>query len=342
MLLLAGFAVSGCSTPPEVDRYVVEDEGRSTIRSFFDKREPDSASQWAYARQTQDRGQLKTAERRMLYLHRRWPNSKEAPWAARARADMLFSREQWESAFFAYQYLIDNYSSRMQDYDSVLERQYAVAVKVMERKRMRWFFGGYRAPEYAIEYFETVIRNGPQWDRAPEAQFMIGTCHQEAKEYDLAVMSYGVLGYRYPDSAYAEEAAWLQLGCLEKLREEYPSDSEILERILTSSTVFISTFPESKYIDRVKQFRNKLYEIMAERAYKRADFYVKVPKEAEAAIICFEQMIEEFPKSRKVPEAKERIIELKALLKRPEEAGSLDVSRSRPLPFTKEYQDDED
>ena len=99
----------------------------------------------------------------------------------------------------------------MRDYGSVLESQFEIAVDIMNRRRMRWLFGGYRAPEYAVDYFEDVIRNGPQWSRAPEAQFLIGKCHQEAKDLELAISAYGVLGYRYPESSYAEEAAWQQI-----------------------------------------------------------------------------------------------------------------------------------
>ena len=79
---------------------------------------PSPAEQWSYAQETLNAGRLKKADRRMLYLYRRWPNSKEAPWAARARADILLARGKEKEAYEAYQYLIDNYSSRMADYDT--------------------------------------------------------------------------------------------------------------------------------------------------------------------------------------------------------------------------------
>ncbi|MDF7823527.1 tetratricopeptide repeat protein [Pontiellaceae bacterium B12227] len=314
--------------------YWVEDKGRTTLRSAFASKKDSSADQWSFAKETRDRGHLKKAEGRMLYLYRRWPNSKEAPWAARARADMLFERKQWKESFTAYQYLIDNYSSRMGDYDLALERQFEIAEKIMNRKRLRWIFGGYRAPEYAVEYFEKVNSNGPQWARAPEAQFMVGKCNQDAKEYELAISAYAVLGYRYPDSAYAEEAAWQQIQCLIKLRKEFPSSPEILDRTLTSTTVFLSTFPVSEHKDEIIQLRNELYEVKAGRVFDEAAFYAKVPKEPEAAIIYYEKMIEEYPRSQMVPLAEERIAELKELLALPLEARTPKAPRSRPLPFT--------
>ncbi len=299
------------------DIYIVEERGRSTWRMTFDKKYPTSAEQWGYARKTQNKGWLKKADRRMLYLVRRWPNSQEAPWAQRARADMLYSRGKLKDAFKEYQYLISNYSSRMRDYDSVLECQFEIAVDIMNRKRMRWLFGGYRAPEYSGDYFEDVIRNGPQWLKAQEAQFLIGQAYQEAKEYELAVSAYGVLGYRYPESSFSEAAALQQIECLNKLRLEYPSSLDILERQLTATTVFKDRFPASTQSDKITQLRNELYEVMAQKVYDEAAFYAKVPKKPKSAIIYYERLINEFPKSKVVPEAHARIAELETLLQHP-------------------------
>ncbi|MCF7817121.1 MAG: tetratricopeptide repeat protein [Kiritimatiellales bacterium] len=316
-LLLLGAACAAntaCVGPKSTAPYVVQEEGRSTWRVLFDKKMPDSAGQWDYARETQNKGQLKKADRRMLYLVRRWPNSKEAPWAQRARADMLYARGDLKEAFKQYQYLIDNYSGRMLDYDAVLESQFNIAVDIMNHRRMRWIFGGYRAPEYAVEYFEDVIRNGPQWPRAQEAQYLIGKCYQEAEELELAVSAYGTLGYRYPDSSFAQEAAWQQIQCLDLLRKEYPNSLENLDRTLTATTVFLTTFPKSEHRDAIILLRNQLYEVKAQKAFDEAAFYAKVPKKPTAAIIYYEGMIAEYPKSKLVPLAQKRITELKRLM----------------------------
>ena len=331
-MLLAGLVlVVPCRSDEKI--FTEKERGRAMWSASLEKRMPTSAEQWTYARETQNKGHLKRADRRMLYLVRRWPNSKEAPRAARARADILLARGKRLDAFSAYQFLIDNYSSRMDDYDSVLESQFSVAVAEMNRRRMRWLFGGYRAPEYAVHYFEDVIRNGPQWARAAEAQFMIGQCHQDAKEYELAILGYGVLGYHYPESAFAEEGAWQQITCLDKQRKEFPDSPEILDRILTASTVFLSTYPPSERRGEVIQLRNTLYEVKAQRVFNEAAFYAKVPKEPKAAILYYESLIEEYPKSKMVPRAEERIATLKELMAMPEQADGPVAPRSRPLPF---------
>ena len=335
-LILFLLGAGGHAVAKDEASFVIEEEGRSTFRSLFDSRKSTSAEQWDYASRTRDAGHLKKAERRLLYLHRRWPNSKEASWAARARADILFERGLWEEAFEAYQYLINNYSSRMQNYDSALEKQFDIAVKIMNRKRMKWMFGGYSVPEYAIEYFEKIIRNGPQWPRAPEVQFMIGQCHQQSEDYEMAITAYAVLGYRYPDHELAEEAAWQQILCLSALREDYPVSPDLLDRTLTASTVFLSKYPQSQYANKLKQLRNEMYEIMAGMRFEEADFYARVPKQYEAAILAYQRMIEEYPKSRRVAEAQQQVAELEALMAKPVHARTADAPYSRPITGVKD------
>jgi outer membrane protein assembly factor BamD (BamD/ComL family) len=313
--------------------YVLEEQGRGTWREMFDKKMDSSAKQWGYAHATQKKGWLKKADRRMLYLVRRWPNSTEAPWAARARGDMLFTRGKLEDAFDAYQYLIDNYSSRMDEYDSVLEVQFDIACRIMDRRRMKWMLGGYRAPEYAVEYFETIIRNGPQWSGAAEAQYMIGQCHEEGGEHELAIAAYGLVGYRYPDSRFAEDAAWQQILCLGRMHDEYPNSPEMLDRLLTATTVFLSTFPASEHKSQIVQKRNELYEVKAGSLFNQAAFYAEVPKKPQAAILYDKALIEEYPKSSLVPESQVRIRELEELLARPVEDKAPVVPRAKPLPF---------
>jgi outer membrane protein assembly factor BamD (BamD/ComL family) len=313
IFLVASFCFCALSVFAKKDApYVVEEKGRSTFRVLFDQKLPTSTEQWEYARETQNKGRLKKADRRMVYLVRRWPNSIEAPWAQRARADMLYARKKLPEAFAQYQYLIDNYSSRMKDYSSVLESQFNIAVDVMNRKRMRWFFGGYRAPEYAVSYFEDVIRNGPQWPRAAEAQFLIGQAYQESDDLELAISAYSVVGYRYPESSFSEEALWQQIDCLVALHNEYPNSRDFLDRVLTSTTVFLVTYPTSARKNEIILMRNRLYEVKAQKAFDEAEFYVKIPKKPRSAIIYFKKMIEEFPKSQLVPVAQKRIVELEA------------------------------
>lgn len=318
---LGGALLSGCvGSRPSADQkpaYVVEQKSQTTLRVLFDETKDDPAAQWRHALAARNAGELKKADRLLLYLVRRWPNSAEAPLAQRARADMLYARGKLADAFEVYQALIDGYSSRMVDYDGALQSQFEIAEKVMNRRRMRWVFGGYRAPEHAISYFEAVIRNGPHWSRAAEAQYRIGEAHEAAGQLEEAVVAYATLGYRYPDSSFAEAAAWREVTCLNHLQRKYPRSPEMMDRLLTSSTVFLSLYPDSEHAQRVKEMRNKLYYTKAERLFEIAEFYTRGPRPRplDAALIYFKKMVAEYPQSKLVPAARRRIQEVEAKIR---------------------------
>jgi tetratricopeptide (TPR) repeat protein len=311
------FGLSGCAVFQSDGPYVVEEQGRTTLRATFSKKMDGSAAQWSYAQELRQAEKLRRAEAAMLYLFRRWPNSLEAPRAARARADMLHERGRIKEAFKAYQYLIDNYASRMDDYDAVLDAQFDIAVGIMNQRKLRWMLGGFKAPENAVPYFEDIIRNGPQWKRAVEAQYLIGEAYVAADELELAIAAFAVLGYRYPDSEYAEDALWQQIVVLEKLHKKIPDSHDVLDRLLTTSTLFLATYPQSGLKDDVVNMRNRLYEIKAQKAFDAAECYAKVLRKPEAAILAFKQMMEEFPRSALVPDAERRIAQLEAYLANP-------------------------
>ena len=70
--------------------------------------------------------------------------------------------------------------------------------------------------------------------------------------------------------------------------------------------------------------------------FDEAAFYARVPKEPEAAIIYYKKLMDEYPKSKLVPYAAERIAALEVLLAMPIKARTADAPRSKPLPFAKE------
>ncbi len=314
--------------------YVDEEEGRKAFFFFPAGRKPSAAEQWEQAQASYEKGHLRRAEKRMKYLFERWPNSAEAPAAARARADVLLERRKWKKAFAAYQFCMDNYANLMADYDGALKGQFHAAVEVMNQRRMGFIFGGYTAPEFAIPFFEKVLRNGPQWTGAPQAQLMVGECHRRAGNLEEAIAAYAGVDARYPESVQAEEASWQRIECLNTLHEQYPISPEILQRTLTATTVFLSRYPESKRRNGIILLRNSLYEIQAGRLYEQAAFYERVPMDKEAALILYGTMVKEFPKSVRVPKAEERIAGLRADLDRTNAvAATIRPQRARPLPF---------
>jgi len=322
---------SGCTTssPNQTETYVVKEKTRTSWRFLFVKKMPTPAKQWKLAQQTRHNKKLKKANKQLDYLIFTWPNSNEAPLAQRARADIFYARKEYKDAFDAYQYLINNYPSEIKDYNRVLENQLNIAVHIMKTKRMRWFFGGYQSPTRAVEEFEQIIRNGAQWEKAPHVQMLIGEAYEKEKEFELAIVAYSVLGFRYPKSPLAEDAAWRKIKCLEKLHKNFDRSPGILDRYLTATTYYLITYNNGRYKNKVMLLRNELYETKAKKAFERADFYATKadPRQPKAGILYYKKMITEYPKSKLVPKAKENLITLQEKVKKMEEKKAAEARK---------------
>ncbi len=289
------------------DAYLEKEEGERSFGALFSGAEHTSAAQWSAAQEKIEQQKYRSAERILQALYERWPNSLEAPEAVVAHAEILKKRKKWNDAFTVYQYAIDNYANRLNGYSDVLNGQFELAVAVMEHRRMAFLFGGYQVPEMAIPYFEAVILNGPQWERAPEAMMMVGECNQKSDAFEEAILAYVELTLRHPNHALAEEAAWRRIECLQALREEYPVSPSVLNRILTATTLYLSTYPDTERRGSIILLRNELYEFQSEQVLDQGRFYEQVAKNPLAALRTYESLLELYPKSQHTRAAQARI-----------------------------------
>jgi TolA-binding protein len=327
LLLMMGLGLMFGVLPAEAglfgegSNYVDAEEGERGLGSLFSGMGDSSAEQWVRAQEKLADKKWRSAGKLLRALYLRWPNSVEAPEAVMAHAGALMERKEWRSAFTIYQFAVDNYANRLTDYDAVLAGQYRAAQEVMEARRLPFLFGGYRTPEMAIPLFEAVILNGPQWEGAPEALMMVGRCNQNSDAFEEAIVAYAELMLRYPEHALAEDAALGRIACLRMLREKFPSSPEILERILTATTVYLSRFPESERRGDIILLRNELYEFQADELFEQGRFYERVARNEVAALRTYMSVLEQYPKSQVVSRAEEQIERLiaKGIVLRAEE-----------------------
>jgi len=211
-------------------------------------------------------------------------------------ADLYFAEGDDQKAFDTYQELIDEYYTGIRNYDAVLERQFAIAEREMKRKRMRWLFGGYTAPEKAITYFESILRNAPQWERSAEVQYLIGDAYCRNGEEELAIVACATVEYRYPDSPFAEKAALTKIECLKKLVRAVPYSVDIREQAQLSVRLFEALYPQSEHLADVAAFGAELDEQAARNTYETGEFYERVlrPPATDSAKIYYEKTIAQF------------------------------------------------
>ena len=136
---------------------------------------------------------------------------------------------------------------------------------------------------------------------------MVGECNQKSDAFEEAISAYLELTLRYPDHALAEEAAWRRIECLKALREKYPVSPNILKRILTATTVYLSTYPDAERRGDIILLRNELYEFQSKQLLDQGRFYEREKKNPLAALRSYESVIELYPKSQHIVAAQARI-----------------------------------
>lgn len=249
-----------------------------------------------YAQSLREKGRLTKARKQFSILVKRWPDQAEAVSAKQAVAEIYHEQGKNKKAFTAYEELVKQYYTAITDYHAILEQQSAIAIDEMNRKRMRWLFGGYRAPTRAVPFFESIVQNAPQWERAPEMQYKIGEAYQQNDELDLAVVAYSIVEYRYPDSPFAEKAAVSKMESYRELVASTPYSEEIREQAQLSTGLFCEIYTNSPHLSAAQAFCAELRELSAKHSYETGRFYERIPRppKYESAEIYYKKASEQY------------------------------------------------
>lgn len=281
------------------------------VRLFYRPHENTPAKQLAYAHRLFDKGQIRKAARAYLALTKYWPESAEAAEAQYRYARIIDRRGKIQDAFDEYQRLFEKYPHTF-PYEEVLARQFELAVQLMNTRKGKFLFlPGFQAPERAVPLFEKILTNGPEWEKAPEAQYLLGYAQEQAFEYEAAIIAYSVVQQRYPTSSFAEQASYRLVLCWKKLADESPNNQQLLNNAWVAAMFYLNTYPMSSRAEEVREISRVILDRRAEIAYKIARYYDRAARKRAAAISAYENCIREFPESRWADEARQRLEELK-------------------------------
>jgi outer membrane assembly lipoprotein YfiO len=268
--------------------------------------------QMHYAMDLRNNGQLRKAAQQYRALVHHWHESEEATRAQLAYAEILESQKKYLPAFKEYQYLLDFYGSNY-PYEEVLDRQFRIAHTLMTGRRARGLgFDGFRDPARALPLFEQVIESAPNGKYSAVAQFYIGVIHEDAKDYLEAVSAYETLLYRYPRSDHASDAAFRRATCLVEIAEKAPNDEAAAEEAMAALAQFIRRFAEHDGIADARDELDGLRQRVSTKHYQIAEFYDRIARRPEAALISYRYYVKRFPYTELAAAAEKRIEELES------------------------------
>jgi outer membrane assembly lipoprotein YfiO len=250
------------------------------------------------------------AYRRLL---KKWPASAFAAEAQYRIGVCLENQELYAQAVEAYQKALENYPNTPQ-FREILERQFKIGNLFLSGARHRvWKLAIFPGLDKAVDAYQKVIKNAPNADLAPEAQFRIGLVREKQGHWPEAITAYQTLLDKYYDSAWVDDAMF-QLGvAYYKQSRSADYDKDATHKSMDSFNEFMNSFPNDERVARAKEFLTELNTREAEGLYKVAKFYDGKHKE-RAALIYYSELVRLHRDTEFAQRAIPRLEELKAKL----------------------------
>jgi len=159
-------------------------------------------------------------------------------------------------------------------------------------KRGQQLFGKKRW-DRAIEAFTMLLINSPGGELADDAQYYMGECYFNKKEYLLAISEYQQLVERYTYSPLVEDGYYKIALSYFLLSPKYSRDQENTYKALIQLQDFIDTFPGSRHRPEIEQKIETLRAKLARKLFESGRLYRKL-EEWEPAIVYLDNMLEKY------------------------------------------------
>ena len=262
-----------------------------------------------------DYGLALKAARRVVRV---WPLSDYAPQAQYLVGRAYEAKAKDEKAFKEYQKLLDK-QPKNANYQEVLERQYAIANKFLAGK---WFklwgvIPFFPSMEKTAGMYDSIVKNGPYSDVAPQAQMKIGAAREKQKNFPLAAKAYETAADRYHDRPQiAADALYRQGLAYQKQAQKADYDQSTAGQAIATFTDFMTLYPNDPRVKETQKIITALRLEQARGNFQIARFYEK-RRRWKAAETYYNEVVNltlEDPNSAYAVQAKQRMDEIKRRL----------------------------
>lgn len=266
------------------------------------------AEQLTYAKKLEREGQVRKARKAYNALVHSWGYASEAATAQIGVAALHEMVGNFTASFREYQYYIDYFGDGGNDgfaYNDVLTSQFAVA-NALRAKMGGWWFSAPGA-DLVAAFFGRIAANAPDWERAPECLMLQASCFEGDKKYLDAIPVYEALAVRYPRSAFSTDALFRAAICRYKTSQRYPRDERTLRNALAAGIKAIRADPGHELAAETSARIVELTSRLTATNFEKAQFYERIRKHPQAAIVAYRQFLADFPTAAEADEARKRI-----------------------------------
>jgi outer membrane protein assembly factor BamD len=246
-------------------------------------------------------------------LVKAYPTSVLAP-KAQYKVGVLLERVgDPDKAYNAYETYLTKHA-KGEDFEPVVESMFRIGKLFLEgqKKRVMGVPISSNMPR-AQAMFEGIVKRAAYSKWAPLAQFNAGQALEKQEKYPEAIAAYQQVYSRYPGDAIADDALY-QIGYV-RLKEyrDGSYDRAASNKARQSFEEFISRFPESEKVPQARENLKNLEGGQTKNAMGIARYYDK-QKQYKAAVIYYNDVLQQQPGSPESELAKTRIAELKELV----------------------------
>ncbi|MCB2198266.1 outer membrane protein assembly factor BamD [bacterium] len=154
----------------------------------------------------------------------------------------------------------------------------------------------------AADRLEIFLINHAGSSLSDSAQFILGECHFEMKEYIIAASEYQQLFVQYPQSTLAPEAEFKMAVSFRKLSPKYSLDQEFTQKAIDTFQLFIEDFPNSPLVGEATESIQELREKLAHKEFFNGLLYLKMD-EYSSARIYFDLVLNNYYDTSYAPKA---------------------------------------
>jgi outer membrane protein assembly factor BamD len=262
------------------------------------------------------RGDYNTTLHAAHRILRVWPLSDYSARAEYLVGRCLEAKHRDESAFNAYQEIIEKYP-KSAEYNEVLLRQYQIADRFLagEWFRLWTLVPLYPSMDQTAQLYQKIVDNGPYSQIAPHAQLRIGAAREKQRDYAAAVSAYETAADRYNDQPDIASDAMYHAGLAwEKQADTAEYDQGAAAKAIASYTDFMTFFPDDKRVPAAQKSIVKLKAEQVSGSFKIAQFYENNHKWA-GAVVYYNDVLQLDANSPLAAQARKRIEALKPLLR---------------------------
>ncbi|MES2725943.1 MAG: outer membrane protein assembly factor BamD [Bacteroidota bacterium] len=155
----------------------------------------------------------------------------------------------------------------------------------------------YRA-QSLFDQIENEVTNTALGERV---LFYQAQCDFGLKAYSLAGYRYKIYYETYPTNANAEEALYMNAYCIYLESQDVELDQTDTYKAVETFKIFVSVYPDSKYVEECNKYLDKLRAKLSQKAYNNAKLYYNIG-EYRSAIVALRNVVNDFPE---VPQREE-------------------------------------